>query len=219
MVKQTWDWLWSQNRKYGLLWELAVGLLVAIVLVVWGSLRNALADAVSALLRYLGDLLASDVEVWLLLLALLAQGGALVIFVVWWTTRRQSSRSVPTATTADKPSIWSLCPYEIDHFDVLWPITTEHDGFKPTRFKVGKPMCPQDRNPLGWFVLDDMLKPLDERSWEKLNANDLRLGCFKDGSKYDLMKFNLHMGEAITVVEGRAWGEYRDALKKAGLSY
>lgn len=185
----------------------------------WESFRNVLSDLVG----YLEDFLTADVQVWHMLLGLLLAVAvadmAALAFVIWWTTRRQASKSEPATMTPEKPSIWSLCPYEIEHFDVLWPITTEHDGSKPIRFKVGKPMCRQDRNPLGWFVLDDMLKPLDERSWENLNANDLRLGCFKDGSAYDLTKYNLHMGEAIKVVEGRAWGEYRDAPKKAGLSY
>ena len=157
------------------------------------------------------DLLAANVEIWHLLLALTGEGMAVLAGVIW--LRRQG--------TGPKASIWSYCPREIDHFGVLWPITTVHDGHSPTAFKVGKPICPKDRSILGWVIeMEDTdfhvhaVSPLPDW-WEKIDADLMRFHCFKDGAEYDLTTHKFGMAATRDIVQNLAWGEYRQSEAEA----
>lgn len=191
------DFLKRQFPGDGLGWKIPslVAALIAIGLslaAAWLWLRDALWDFMTA-----------DVEVWHLLLSVLAAG----ITGVWWTSRagkwtRRAGKRKPVRY-----------PDEVKVFGVIWPIETVIAGGTP-EFHAGPPACPKHRNPLGHAVEGEVsysLVHLDDLPWRDLVAQRMRLGCFKDGTIYDLTKFG-GMRAALRVAEGEAQGIYRTAL-------
>ena len=184
----------------GLGWQLMIALVVLLVgalgvgtIVFWESLRDALSDFFTA-----------DVKVWHLLLAV-GVAGAAGIAGVWWT-RRAGKRG------KRKPVRY---PDEVEVFGVIWPIETVIVGGTP-EFQAGPPACPKHRNPLGHAVEGkggNRLIHLDDLPWRDLVAERMRLGCFKDGTIYDLTKYGGMRG-ALRVAEGEAQGIYRTALAR-----
>jgi len=156
----------------------------------------------------LADFLTADVEVWHLLLAIGAQilGGLGVAVVLM---RRSASRELPARR--------KVVPYpeEVEHFGVIWPISTLIVGGTP-EFSADKPACPKDRSTLGMAVGDpekggNVVVPLGSW-WREMVAERMRFGCFKDDTIYDLTEYDCGMETALEIVEGLAEGEYRTAL-------
>ena len=232
MIQRVRDWLKKWFPPHDIGWWTVTIILAVIGIVIAigvGALWKSFRDGVSDLLGYLGDFLTSDVEVWLLLLfvAALVGAGAVAAFLL----RRQIPAQWLIPTVADtsqgpreKPSLLDNCPTEIDYLGVLWLIDTQNNGVKPTRFKVGKPMCPKDRTTLGYiiYIKDGLGKGKDTEAlftlpetWEKLHIDIMYFHCFKDGSKYDLRDKRYSMDDVLEIVEGQAWGKYRTALADA----
>lgn len=194
----------------GLGWKipsLAAALIFLITLVgEWAGIGSILSKSVRDAVY---DLLTADVQVWHLLLAVAVVG---VVGVL-------ATRHLYRTTSAESPVETLAVPYpqEVKHFGVIWPIRTVLHGGTP-RFRPDKPACPKDRTTLGMAVEDaatgkNVLVPLGDW-WNKLVRDQMRFGCFKDGTIYDLTESGYGMERAIEIVVGQAEGEYRTTLAR-----
>lgn len=156
----------------------------------------------------LSDFFTLDVKVWHLLLAMGATGTVAVIVALGM--RRNSSK--------ESPAPRKVVPYpeEVEHFGVMWPIYTQIVGGTP-QFSADKPACPKDRSTLGFAGGDDRLRIFESvEGWENFGPKQMKFGCFKDGSRYDLTGHDVSMREAMQIAVNSAWGKYRTALRKEG---